>query len=145
MTSTFARTLTSALVAAAAIGGLAVGTAGTASADPQHPITGRTSHFTVKNYTGGPVEFLYYDATKDPAKAGPVLGYIAEPGREMQFDVDNWALGGHQTEAVFSTLHGKHTWNVNMRADAVNTFVMCSSNSACSPNYFSLGTDVVLY
>jgi hypothetical protein len=144
MKLTTTRALTSAMIAAAAAGTIAIGTAGPASA-AQHPITGLASHVTVHNYTGSPVMFLTYDATSDPAKSGPATGYIAEPGKDMGFDVDNWALGGHHTVAVISSLHGKHTWQVNMRANSTGTYVMCSTNSACSPNYVSQSVDVALY
>ena len=140
--------ITSAVVTAAAVGGLVVGLAGAASAAPSpmtgaHPITGKTSHFTVTNYTGVPVRFLTYN--EDPASSGPNLGYVAEPGKSMGFDVDNWTFGGHQTEAVISTVHGGKTWHINMRANATGSYIMCIANAPCSPNYLSQSTDVVLY
>ena len=140
--------ITSAVATAAAVGGLVVGLAGAANAAPSsmtgaHPITGKTSHFTVTNYSGVPVRFLTYN--EDPASSGPNLGYVAEPGKSMGFDVDNWTLVGHQTEAVISTLHGGKTWHINMRANATGSYVMCIANAPCSPNYLSQSTDVVLY
>lgn len=143
--------ITSAVATVAAVGGLVVGLAGAANAAPAHgavptgahPVTGQTSHFTVTNYTGVPVRFITYN--EDPATGGPNLGYVAEPGKSMGFDVDNWVLGGHQTEAVISTLHGGKTWHVNMRANATGSYIMCIANAPCSPNYLSQSTDVVLY
>jgi hypothetical protein len=132
MSITTTRRLTSALVAVAAAGSLAVGIAGTASADPGAV---KTARFWVANNTSGPVRFMSIMPGSDLPVQGPKAQAVVEQGKSVWFDIQVWPKGGHTTSAFFQTDAPKdvHSWGVDMRAsDAANQARCHQSSSACS-------------
>jgi hypothetical protein len=143
--------LTSALVAAAAFGSLAIGMAGTAGADPATDPGNKPdgeSHFTVTN-SNKLLTLVFQGYTIPPGDQGhgPALGYEIPPGQLVTFGVTKWTEGGHQTLATFKTkgalAGGKAT--VTMKSSNSADQAMCSADRGCTPLVITKTTQVVLF
>jgi hypothetical protein len=143
--------LTSAFVAVAAFGSLAIGMAGTAAADPaadpgNQPIPDG-AHFTVVN-SNTKLTYVFQGYTIPPGDQGhgPALGYEIPPGQSVKFAITKWTEGGHQTLATFKTkgafAGGKAT--VTMKSSSSADQAMCSADRGCTPLVITKTNNVVL-
>jgi hypothetical protein len=139
MTTT--RRITSAVIAAAAVMGLAFGMAGTADADPGSQSV-QTSRFKVFNNTNKSIFFINNGsgpaAHPDSVVAGPKPKQEVKPGGSVWFDVRYDATGGHSPEPTFSDVSdlkkAERFWFVTMYATSQGDFAECSSNFyTCTP------------
>jgi hypothetical protein len=140
--------LTSAFFAAAAVGSLAMGMAGTASADPDPGAdAGNTpvgdSRFTVINASKSPITFTGYSSMSDKAHQGPNIPYVIPPQQSVWFDITIWSKGGHDTTALFKL--NKGTGSVSMKASSAGSQASCSSDNGCSLPSWAPTTKVSLY
>jgi hypothetical protein len=143
MSITTTRRLATAFIAAAAAGSLALGAAGTAAADPGQV---KTARFYVANKTNGPVQFMSIVPGSDLPVKGPQAPFVIEQGKSAWFDIQVWSKGGHVTSAYFETMHGGHSWGVDMKASDAASQAQCHvTSSSCSPKEWAQTTTVTLY
>jgi hypothetical protein len=140
--------LTSAFVAAAAVGSLAIGMAGAVSADPDPGAdSGNTpvgdSRFTVINASKFPITFTGYSSSSDNAHKGPAIPYVIHPQQSAWFDITIWSKGGHETTALFKL--NKGTGGVSMKASSAGSQAWCSSDNGCSLATWAPTPKVSLY
>ena len=141
--SPITRRLASALVAAAAVGSLAIGATGTATADPG---TAKTARFTVTNKSKGPIQFRSIVPGSDMPVNGPKPEFVIEQGTSVWFDVPVFNQGDHETSAYFETLHRGQSWGVDMKATDSAIQAQCHvTSSVCSPKSWTQTTNVTLY
>jgi hypothetical protein len=137
------RRVGSALIATAAVGGLAIGLTGTASADPG---TAKTVRYTVYNDSKGPIKFkTIIPGTEQPVQAPPENVTI-DQGKSAWFEVKVFPKAGqHTTSAYFESSKGDHYWGVDMMATDSSSAAECAStNSSCSPKSWTKTTTITL-
>lgn len=140
MTTTITRRLTAIGFAVTAAGGLAIGVAGSAAAEPQE-----TSRFTVVNDTKTTVQFLGY-AAGTPAVKGPPQHHTMAPGQSVWFDVAVTSpKSGAFTEASFEDTTKARFYPL-MTATSDGSYASCVSDfRSCTPLNKTKTTTITLH